>query len=310
MNIKIENLRALCQSILTDRGLDAADAHIVTDILIEAELRGRPTHGMIRLPGIAERVSQGNQSPMVTEKDAPAYALIDGRDNLGYLVAHRSACTAIDKAKQSGVGVVGARDTSHSGMLGYYASMIADAEPNRIGHVQHRPAHCPLGRTTTRTRDKSHRSGLSHSRRPGTRRFFVRRDYQWRNLDGTQRRQRNPRRTRTGTRWQTDNRSRTSAHRRRIALWRTQRIRFERHDTTLLWRIAQCRTRTRNGEKLRNFHAIYRSLNFFGHGHLSIGRWRSHPHHQKRNTRRWHNRNFDPRRTRIQRTRNADTLGY
>ena len=127
MNVKIEKLRALCQSILTDRGLDAADAHIVTDILIEAELRGRPTHGMIRLPGIADRVSQGTQSPMITEKDAPAYALIDGRDNLGYLVAHRCACTAIDKAEQSGVGVVGARDTSHSGMLGYYASMIADA---------------------------------------------------------------------------------------------------------------------------------------------------------------------------------------
>ncbi len=127
MNIKVENLRALCQSILTDRGLDAADAHIVTDILIEAELRGRPTHGMIRLHSIAERVSQSTQSPMVVEKDAPAYALIDGRDNLGYLVAHRCACTAIEKAEQSGVGVVGARDTSHSGMLGYYASMIADA---------------------------------------------------------------------------------------------------------------------------------------------------------------------------------------
>ena len=127
MNVKVEKLRALCQSILTDRGLDVADAHIVTDILIEAELRGRPTHGMIRLPGIAERISQGTQSPMVVEKDALAYALIDGRDNLGYLVAHRCACTAIDKARQSGVGVVGTRDTSHSGMLGYYASMIADA---------------------------------------------------------------------------------------------------------------------------------------------------------------------------------------
>ena len=127
MIITVENLRALCQSILMDRGLDAADAHVVTDILIEAELRGRPTHGMIRLPGIAERVSHGAQVPMVTVKEAAAYALIDGRDNLGYLVAHRCARIAIDKARQSGVGVVGARETSHSGMLGYYASMIADA---------------------------------------------------------------------------------------------------------------------------------------------------------------------------------------
>lgn len=127
MIIAVENLRALCQSVLMDRGLDEADAHVVTDILIEAELRGRATHGMIRLPGIVERVSRGAQVPMVAVKEAGAYALIDGRDNLGYLVAHRCARIAIDKAKQSGVGVVGARNTSHSGMLGYYASMIADA---------------------------------------------------------------------------------------------------------------------------------------------------------------------------------------
>lgn len=127
MIITVENLRALCQSILIERGLDAADAHVVTDILIEAELRGRSTHGMIRLPGIVERVSQGAPVPIVTVDEAGAYALIDGQGNLGYLVAHRCACVAIDKAKQSGVGVIGARNTSHSGMLGYYASMIADA---------------------------------------------------------------------------------------------------------------------------------------------------------------------------------------
>ena len=65
--------------------------------------------------------------PWSRVKEAAAYALIDGRDNLGYLVAHRCARIAIDKARQSGVGVVGGRETSHSGMLGYYASMIADA---------------------------------------------------------------------------------------------------------------------------------------------------------------------------------------
>jgi len=127
MIIAVEDLRALCQAILIGRKLEEGDAHIVTDILIEAELRGRATHGMIRLPGIADRVSAGTRAPMLLAKDGPAYALIDGQDNLGYLVAHRCARTAIGKAGRSGVGVVGAFNTSHSGMLGYYASMVADA---------------------------------------------------------------------------------------------------------------------------------------------------------------------------------------
>ena len=53
MIIAVENLRALCQSVLMDRGLDEADAQVVTDILIEAELRGRATHGMITCPALS-----------------------------------------------------------------------------------------------------------------------------------------------------------------------------------------------------------------------------------------------------------------
>ena len=127
MIIEVEDLRTLCQDILTDHDLDETDAHIVTDILIEAELRGRPTHGVIRLPGIVGRVAEGGRKPMLLAKDGPAYALVDGQENLGYLVAHRCARTAIGKADRTGVGVVGGFNTSHSGMMGYYASMIADA---------------------------------------------------------------------------------------------------------------------------------------------------------------------------------------
>lgn len=127
MIVEVEDLRGLCQEILTDRELSDADAHIVTDILIEAELRGRPTHGVIRLPGIADRISTGTRKPMLLAKDGPASALVDGQENLGYLVAHRCARSVIGKADQTGMGVVGGINTGHCGMLGYYASMIADA---------------------------------------------------------------------------------------------------------------------------------------------------------------------------------------
>ena len=56
MIIDVEDLRGLCEQVLGGHGLSEEDAHIVTDILIEAELRGRPTHGVIRMPGIVQRL--------------------------------------------------------------------------------------------------------------------------------------------------------------------------------------------------------------------------------------------------------------
>lgn len=64
---------------------------------------------------------------MMLAKDGGAYALVDGQENLGYLVAHRCARLVVGKADRVGLGVVGAFHTNHCGMLGYYASMIADA---------------------------------------------------------------------------------------------------------------------------------------------------------------------------------------
>jgi LDH2 family malate/lactate/ureidoglycolate dehydrogenase len=91
MIVDVEELRSLCQKVLTDRELSDSDSLIATDILIEAELRGRPTHGVIRLPAIADRVNSSARKPMLLVKDGPVSASVDGQENLGYLVAHRCA---------------------------------------------------------------------------------------------------------------------------------------------------------------------------------------------------------------------------
>ncbi len=127
MIVDVKQLQDLCQGVLIRGGLGEEDAHIVTDILVEAELRGRPAHGVIRLPAIVERCKSSGRKPMRLARDGGAYALIDGQENLGYLVAHRCTRTAVGKAQARGVGVIGGFNTGQCGMLGYYTSMIADA---------------------------------------------------------------------------------------------------------------------------------------------------------------------------------------
>ncbi|MDP6776648.1 MAG: Ldh family oxidoreductase [Candidatus Latescibacteria bacterium] len=147
MKMAVEDVRDLSKGILTARGMGEDDAHIVTDCLLEAELRGRPTHGLIRLPQISERVAGVSRRPMRLAREGGAYALVDGQENLGYLVAHRCARLAVGKADGTGVGVVGAHNTSHCGMLGYYASMVADAGMVGLVMCDTSPRTVPWGGT-------------------------------------------------------------------------------------------------------------------------------------------------------------------
>ena len=64
MKVLVEELRQLCMDILGNQGLNEDDARIVSDVVLEAELRGRPSHGVIRVPGIAERVASKGRTSM------------------------------------------------------------------------------------------------------------------------------------------------------------------------------------------------------------------------------------------------------
>lgn len=120
----------LCRSGLSDE-----DARIVADCLDEAELRGRPTHGLVRIPGLmqilreteARKTAEGH-ADLRLAVDEGHYALLDGGNNLGYLAAVRGMSVAIERAQAHGTATVGVFNTNHSGMLGYYALMAAQED--------------------------------------------------------------------------------------------------------------------------------------------------------------------------------------
>ena len=56
-------------------------------------------------------------------RETPVSALIDGHFGMGALVAQFAMRMAIEKAKQSGVGMAVVRDSSHYGIAGYYTLM-------------------------------------------------------------------------------------------------------------------------------------------------------------------------------------------
>ena len=128
MNISVADARDLAESFLKKCEMSDADATIIADILLEAELRGRKTHGFIRLTGIKSRYEQGERTAIQIDNEEGQCIRVDGGNQPGYLVAYRAMEFAIEGAKQNGASIVGVYNTSHCGMAGYYVDMARKSD--------------------------------------------------------------------------------------------------------------------------------------------------------------------------------------
>ena len=119
-------LAAFIARALVAAGLPPEDAETAAGLMTEADLRGSDTHGVIRLPIYLRRIRSGgvNVRPNIRlVRDRPSAALIDGDNGMGHLVMRRAAHLAIDKAKSTGIGWVGARMSNHAGPAALYAML-------------------------------------------------------------------------------------------------------------------------------------------------------------------------------------------
>lgn len=113
------------------RAADVLPEHaaVTASRLVEADVRGRTGHGLIRLPSYVARIRAGgvNTRPgIVVRHETPVSALVDGDNGLGQVVMTRAAELAITKASESGLAWVGTVHSNHAGAAGLYAQMAAD----------------------------------------------------------------------------------------------------------------------------------------------------------------------------------------
>lgn len=123
-------LRHLTERIFEIAGCDPETARLTADVLIEAELRGHSTHGMLRVPTMVQRIESRRIDPnaqpeVVIERDATA--LVDAQRALGAVGVLYGAKLSVKKAKRAGSCSVGVINADHIGLAGYYAEQIARA---------------------------------------------------------------------------------------------------------------------------------------------------------------------------------------
>jgi len=124
--IPAARLEAFTAACLEKLGVGSADARLVAETLVAANLRGVDSHGVVRLPHYATRLRNGtvNARPNITaRRTGPSTALVEGDAGMGQLVAARAMREAIALAKESGAGAVVARNSSHCGACAWFVEM-------------------------------------------------------------------------------------------------------------------------------------------------------------------------------------------
>ncbi|WP_069999512.1 Ldh family oxidoreductase [Cellulosilyticum sp. I15G10I2] len=128
-------------------GIPEEDAKICADVLLESDKRGIESHGVNRFkPIYLDRIKAGIQNPVTrfeVVKETATTAVVDGHDGMGQVVGYKAMNMAIEKAKKFGMGMVVARNSTHYGIAGYYATMAAQAGCIGITGTNARPSIAP-----------------------------------------------------------------------------------------------------------------------------------------------------------------------
>lgn len=148
MPLAASRLTPFVTTVFQKVGVPAPDAHLVAETLVEADLRGVHSHGVMRLPGYIQRIQAGLVPPkarVTVTAEGPAFAHLDAHNSLGQVASARALVLAVRKARESGVGVVGVAHSTHFGAAAYYVMRAAAERMIGIAITNTLPLMPPVG---------------------------------------------------------------------------------------------------------------------------------------------------------------------
>src|SRR5688500_17123392 len=123
-------LLSLTTDIFSAAGCSRDEAARVAYHLVEANLVGHDSHGVIRIPTYVQWLEAGKVLPNKTARvvfENDAIAVIDGEFGLGQSVGEQAMRIGIEKSERHGVAVVALRNAGHLGRIGEWSLMAARA---------------------------------------------------------------------------------------------------------------------------------------------------------------------------------------
>jgi uncharacterized oxidoreductase len=124
--LSVPSAQRVATVVLAAIGADESSAEAVGRWLVNSDLAGHPSHGIIRLMDYQWRTSTGDLDPRahphVTEATATGpVVLVDGGGGFGHLAAHELTRAMVERTADTPVVIGGIVNASHTGRLGEWA---------------------------------------------------------------------------------------------------------------------------------------------------------------------------------------------
>ena len=122
--VDVVELMGLVGEIFRAYGMDDDDAYLMADSLVYADLGGLHSHGVLRVPEYAEKLTAAGVDPRgrpAVVRETGACLVVDGRNSMGQIGCHFAMEQAIEKAADHGSGAAAVRGSNHCGAMAYFA---------------------------------------------------------------------------------------------------------------------------------------------------------------------------------------------
>jgi uncharacterized oxidoreductase len=130
ISIEPARLADYVRAIFAAAGASQEVAGRMANSLVDSNLAGHDSHGVIRITQYLQDMRSGQLDPRsepVLLREGPAYALVNGNWGFGHETARFSMALAIEKARAAGIGAASAVCCNHIGRLGEWAEQAAAA---------------------------------------------------------------------------------------------------------------------------------------------------------------------------------------
>lgn len=123
-------LREAATTILEASGSNVAEAALIANHLVDANLVGHDSHGVIRIAKYVAWVREGTLTPNRRARcvlDRGPLLTVEGDGGYGQAVAAEAMALGLDRVARYGFAAVALRDVGHVGRVGAWAEMAATA---------------------------------------------------------------------------------------------------------------------------------------------------------------------------------------
>ena len=128
LTFSADTLTAATRAIFRAAGTPDDIADLVARSLVDSNLAGHDSHGVIRIPTYVDQIAKGELVPDArprVEREGPAIVAVDGAWGFGQYAAHFCMGLAARKARMGEVALVTLTRANHIGRLGEWAEQAA-----------------------------------------------------------------------------------------------------------------------------------------------------------------------------------------